>query len=292
MFAQLPSLSSFRAFEAAARLRSFKEAAAELYVTPTAISHQIRQLEAQLGTLLFERKTRAVELTQEGEALLVATHNALKQLQSGVDNIRRRAGTITVSTTSAFASLWLVPRLERFRQQYPDLDVVLKTGESKEDVEHDRRFDVAIRYGHCPVSDPQSILLLKETLCYVASPSYCEQVKTAANATIFTTRWKNADLPVVEPSLESFTPDTAASVKIRYFDQENHTVQAALASQGVAFISTLLIQQPMSEAWLIPHPAFASLQKAGLEYYAVIPDRHRQTAAVQQFVTWLRQMLT
>lgn len=292
MFARLPSLNSFRAFEAAARLRSFKDAAAELYVTPTAISHQIRQLEAQMGTQLFERKTRSVVLTREGEELLLCTHQALKQLQSGVNNIRRQASTITVSTTSAFASLWLVPRLERFRQQYPDLDVVLKTGESKEDVEHDRRFDVAIRYGHCPASDPQSILLTKETLCCVASPSYCEQVKTAANATVFTTRWQNTHLPAIEPSLESLTPAAAASVSIRYFDQENHAVQAALASQGVAFISTLLVQQPLNEAWLIPHPAFASLQKTGLEYYAVIPSRHKQTAAVQQFVTWLQQTLT
>ncbi|MEI8593036.1 LysR substrate-binding domain-containing protein [Photobacterium sp. Hal280] len=292
MFAHLPSLNSFRAFEAAARLRSFKDAATELYVTPTAISHQIRQLEAQMDTQLFERQTRSVVLTREGEELLLYTHRALKQLQSGVNHIRRQASTITVSTTSAFASLWLVPRLEAFRQQHPDLDVVLKTGESKEDIEHDKRFDVAIRYGHCPVSDPQSVLLIKETLSYLASPSYCEQVKTAANATIFTTRWQNAGLPAIEPSLESLTPAAAASVNIRYFDQESHTVQAALAGQGIALISTLLVQQPLSEGWLIPHPAFASSQKTGLEYYAVIPGRHRQTAAIQQFVTWLQQTLT
>ncbi|UIP29739.1 LysR substrate-binding domain-containing protein [Photobacterium sp. TLY01] len=292
MFARLPSLNSFRAFEAAARLRSFKAAAAELYVTPTAISHQIRQLEAQMGTLLFERKTRSVALTQEGEALLAVTHQALKQLQSGVDSIRRQASTITVSTTSAFASLWLVPRLEDFRQQHPALDVVLKTSESKENIEHDRRFDVAIRYGHCPASDPQSVLLYRETLCCVASASYCEQTQSAENAIIYTTRWQNTDLPSVEPLLNSLPSPAAASVKLRYFDQETHTVQAALASQGAAFVSTLLIQQPLREKWLIPHPALASLQQSGLEYYAVIPDRHRQTAAVQQFVVWLRQMLT
>nr|BFE91835.1 hypothetical protein GCM10020185_23710 [Pseudomonas brassicacearum subsp. brassicacearum] len=115
MFANLP-LNALRAFEAAARLLSFKAAAAELSVTPTAVSHQIRSLETWLGLVLFERLPRQVRLTDGGQRLFHSLHGALLEVAQSVDTLRpqRSNSHLTLSTTAAFAALWLVPRLGRF----------------------------------------------------------------------------------------------------------------------------------------------------------------------------------
>ena len=116
MFGRLPSLSSLRTFEAAARLKSFKAAAQELNVSPTAVSHQVRALEDRLQLSLFERRTRAVALTREGEQLAAAAYKALSVLQDTVDDLSGQASRLGVGTTSAFAALWLVRHLQDFHQ--------------------------------------------------------------------------------------------------------------------------------------------------------------------------------
>ena len=115
MFASLP-LTALRAFESASRLLSFKAAAEELSVTPTAVSHQIRSLETWLGVSLFERLPRQVRLTDCGERLFHSLHGALLEVAQSVDTLRpqRSGASLTISTTAAFAALWLVPRLGRF----------------------------------------------------------------------------------------------------------------------------------------------------------------------------------
>lgn len=126
MFASLP-LTALRAFESASRLLSFKAAAEELSVTPTAISHQVRALEDWLGVALFERLPRQVRLTEGGERLFRSLHGALLEVAQSVDTLRpqRSGSSLTLSTTAAFAALWLVPRLGRFgagRPAHADID--------------------------------------------------------------------------------------------------------------------------------------------------------------------------
>src|SRR5919109_5589800 len=108
----LPPLAGLRAFEAAARLLSFKRAAAELHVTPTAISHQVRQLEEAIGTRLFERRVRQVVLTAEGHVLLPVLRDGFDAFARTIDGLTRKRGrtTVTLSATPAFAAKWLVPR--------------------------------------------------------------------------------------------------------------------------------------------------------------------------------------
>ena len=112
MFAMLP-VNALRTFESAARLRSFKLAAAELTVTPTAISHQIKALEQQLGFALFERVPRGVRLTPKGETLFAGVHGALLDVAATLEGLRPQpsTGSLCVSVTHSFAALWLVPRL-------------------------------------------------------------------------------------------------------------------------------------------------------------------------------------
>ena len=122
---RLPPLNALRAFEAAARHLSLRKAAAELHVTPAAISHQIKSLELALGMPVFKRLPQHVELTSAGEALLPRLTEAFEQMAEAVAAVRRlqHSGQVTVGAPPALASKWLAPRLHRFTALYPDIDI-------------------------------------------------------------------------------------------------------------------------------------------------------------------------
>jgi LysR family glycine cleavage system transcriptional activator len=124
---RLPPLNALRAFEAAARHMSFKKAADELAVTPTAISHQIKGLEAYLGIALFRRLTRALELTAEGKAMLPGVQEGLARFASAVESTRqlRHGGRLNMSAPPTFAARWLVPRLQAFTSAHPEVELHL-----------------------------------------------------------------------------------------------------------------------------------------------------------------------
>lgn len=147
MFANLP-VTALRTFESAARLRSFKLAAAELAVTPTAVSHQVKALEQRVGVALFERAPRGVRLTERGASLFAGVHGALLDIAQTLDALRPApdAGALTISTTHSFAALWLVPRLGRFHQAYPQYQLRLDANARPVDLLQDASVDVAIRY--------------------------------------------------------------------------------------------------------------------------------------------------
>ena len=151
---RLPSLAGLRAFEAAARHLSFKPAAEELHVTPTAISHQVRQLEAALGAPLFERRTRQVVLTPEGHVLLPVLSAGFDSFARTIEGLTRRSrrAVVTLSATPAFAAKWLVPRLAPFRKQRPDIDLRLLATLEVVDVKSGVA-DLALRYGRGPYPD-------------------------------------------------------------------------------------------------------------------------------------------
>lgn len=122
---RLPPLNSLRAFEAAARHLSLRKAAAELHVTPAAISHQIKSLEQSLGVPVFKRLPQHIELTAAGEALLPRLSAAFEQMSEAVISVQRlqHSGKVTVAAPPALASKWLAPRLHRFTALYPDIDL-------------------------------------------------------------------------------------------------------------------------------------------------------------------------
>lgn len=126
---RLPPLNSLRAFEAAARHLSFKNAAQELSVTPAAVSHQIKALEAYLGLPLFRRLTRALELTAEGRAMLPKLQEGFECLAAAIERTRRHeaGGILTVCAPPSFAARWLMPRLQRFTASRPDIELRLST---------------------------------------------------------------------------------------------------------------------------------------------------------------------
>jgi LysR family glycine cleavage system transcriptional activator len=287
MFTHLPPLNSIRVLEAAARLKSFKAAADELNVTPTAISHQIRMLEERLGTLLFERKTRAIELTEEGEKLAQASYQALKQLSTVLEGISDTQTTLTLSTTSSFAAMWLIPKLEKFYELNPHIQVIVKTGEQLDDLEKDRRIDLAIRYGQFKGEEANKIELVNETLGLYATPEYLKSHPRINDACLIETKWENTNLPVI--SWDQYLDKQHKPANIRQFDQEHHVIQATLAGQGVALVSSLLVQTALQQGWLTEYDK--KHRPSGLAYYMIIPPHSKRSRKVAIFRNWLADEL-
>ena len=148
MNGHLPPLSALRAFEATARLRSFGKAAGELNVTPAAISHQIHALEEDLGIRLFHRLNRSIELTASARVLLPGLSDAFAEIHASVRRLRAHndTGTLTVTASPSIAAKWLVLRLHRFQERYPEIDVRISTTDDVVDLTRGD-FDLAIRYG-------------------------------------------------------------------------------------------------------------------------------------------------
>src|SRR5262245_55208658 len=173
----LPPLTTLAAFEAAARHQSFKEAAQELSVTPGAVSHQIKALEAELGAPLFRRGHRTVELTQDGDALFQALASSFAKVSQCLQTIRaRRSGdVVTIGATSAVAALWLSPSVIRFWRKFPNINV--------NQVVQDRllrstsELDLFIRYGPQQDSSFEEIELYRDQLVPVASPALADTFK-------------------------------------------------------------------------------------------------------------------
>lgn len=164
-------LNALRAFEAAARCRSFQAAAGQLFVTPAAVSHQVKHLEAYLGVKLFHRGHRAVELTAEGQALAASLSELFGQLDLALDRATAPAAAdLRVSTMESFAAKWLAPRLHRFHRDCPDLKVRIETGNEHADFVRDG-IDVAIRYGPGGYTGVSSERLMDAPVFPVCAPS-------------------------------------------------------------------------------------------------------------------------
>src|SRR3954447_25168204 len=172
MTARLPSLNGLRAFEAAARHLSFTVAASELNVTQTAISHQIRRLEEELGIRLFVRQNRALTLTPEARDYLPGVRAAFNDLRLATDRLLRKDdGKLrTVSTLASLAAKWLLPRLTDFQEHHPGIDVRITTSTSLVDFQRDN-VDAAIRYGRGQWAGLRADWLMADELFPVCSPS-------------------------------------------------------------------------------------------------------------------------
>ncbi|MCW9397764.1 transcriptional regulator GcvA [Klebsiella quasipneumoniae] len=176
IFDRLHPLQTLRAFEATARLSSMTLAATELHVTHGAISRQIRKLEEHLGLKLFFRLTRQIILTQEGAEYHRIVTRLLSELMMESERLRGRnpAKSLRVSTTVSFASKWLAPRLSRFRQRYPDVDIQLDVTDSNVDL-NDGQVDAAIRYGLGHYRDVSYERIFDETVTPVCSPGFLKE---------------------------------------------------------------------------------------------------------------------
>lgn len=289
MSARLPSLNGLRAFEAAARHLSFTQAAAELNVTQTAISHQIRRLEEELGLRLFVRQNRSLSLTPQAREYLPGVRAAFNDLRLATDRLLRRDDdrVLTVSTLASLAAKWLLPRLSDFQESHPGIDVRITTSTSLVDFERDK-VDAAIRYGRGQWEGVRAEWLMADELFPVCSPALL-----------------NGDKPLRSPEdlkdhvlLHASTGDdwrlwlTAAGLPTDIskkpgvtFDLVFMTVQAAIDGLGVAMGRTSYVRDDIAKGRLVVPFRIALPANAG--FYLVTPESRADAPKLAAFRRWL-----
>ncbi|WP_338868626.1 transcriptional regulator GcvA [Myxococcus stipitatus] len=284
----LPPLSALRAFEAAARHLSFKKAADELAVTPTAISHQVRQLEEWLGQQLFERHVRRVALTREGRELFPSLREGFDLMMRGIDALRAPPAqeVLTLTSTVAFTSKWLVPRVPAFRAACPGLDLRLHASDDAVDL-RSGGVDLAIRYGRGVHAGLRSEVLFQDRFAPVCSPRLgVSGLEDLGRHPLIHFEWRR---------VEEATPTWSrwfASAERKYqapsgelrFSDESHAIQAAIAGQGIALVSLVLVAEELASGALV-RPFGPELE--GFAYHLVHLDTPRHTERLGPVRQWL-----
>lgn len=287
---RLPPLASLRTFEAAARQESFKKAAAELGVTATAVSHQIRQLEAYLDVSLFERQTRRVRLTVEGRSLYPALRVALDAMADAVETVRKRPRRriATLSATVAFTAKLLVPRVATLRNLHPGWDLRLHASDDTVDLNAGDA-DAAIRYGLGHYAGMTALPLLTDRFAPVCSPRLpVYEPIDLPSAALLHFDWgpiaSTVDVPnwrswARRAGVEHLDPDSGIS-----FNDESSAIQAAIAGQGVALLSLSLVADELASGVLVQ--PFGPIME-GLKFSFVYPEGAENRPAVAVLKDWV-----
>jgi LysR family glycine cleavage system transcriptional activator len=251
----LPPLAALRAFEAAARHLSFKRAAEELHVTPTAISHQVRLLEDTLGVLLFERRTRQVLMTAEAQGLFPVLRDGFDAFARALDGIAPRPAraSVTVTATTAFTAKWLVPRVAAFHAVRPDVDLKLLATEEVVDLGAGTA-DLALRYGRVSDLDLAAEPLMVDRYAAVASPRLrLKKPGDLKSVTLLHFDWRsnNPNKPTWPRWLQSAGIKGVDGEAGLRFSDESHAIQAAIAGHGVGLLSSALIADELAAGTLV-----------------------------------------
>nr|WP_314362592.1 LysR substrate-binding domain-containing protein [uncultured Achromobacter sp.] len=293
MFSTLP-VNALRAFEAAARLRSFKLAAAELAVTPTAVSHQIKSLERQVGFPLFDRAPRSVKLTDKGARLFISVHGALLDIAQTLDALRPEpaSGALTLSTTHSFAALWLVPRLGRFHQAFPQYQLNLQTGADPVDLLQDASVDVAVRYSRRAYPALHTAATLPEWFGVYGAPGLIAQMAKARAAkaapALVTVRWRDSDL--YEQGWLAWCqaarmPAWRQPAAVHAYAEEHYALQAAIAGQGLVLASSVMVSDSVRAGTLAAYRP--QVRVPGAAYTALCAPGRERHPPVRAFLAWL-----
>ncbi|MFZ5512445.1 MAG: transcriptional regulator GcvA [Pseudomonadota bacterium] len=283
---KLPPLPALRAFESAARLLSYSRAAQELFVTHSAVSHQVKALEDHLGVTLFMRQGRQVVLTQEGQALAVAVNAALTQIAESAALLRRRASRnrLTVSVLPSFAARWLTPRIGRFIEMHPDIELNIIASKELQDFVRDG-IDVAIRFGLGRWPGVHSERLMDETMFPVASPQLNggRLPRTPADLKRYT---------LLRVELEDWTPwfrlvglDWREPRGGVVFNDSGMVLQAAMDGQGIALARRSLAIGDIQAGRLVQ--LFDRELPIERTYYFAQMDPPRPHPLIERFREWI-----
>ncbi len=284
---KLPPLASLRAFEAAARHLSFRKAADELAVTPTAISHQLRLLEATLGLPLFERHVRRVSLTPAGAQLYPVLRDGLDRFASVIAELApERRGAVTISATTLFTARRLIPALGLFREQWPQFALRLDASDDAVDLANGAA-DIAVRYGAGPFAGLVSEPLCQEHFGVVCSPSLGLRGRAdLPAATLIHSQWRRRDLQPDWRCWQALAQVPGLDVETGlHITDESHAIQAAVAGQGVIVTSLFLVEDELARGVLV-HPFGPVIE--GHHYHLVATERSMASADVQAVRQWLK----
>lgn len=300
---KLPPLGSLRAFEAAARHLSFREAADELGVTPTAISHQIRILEEICGQPLFRRRPRPLELTSAGERLFPVIRSGFDMFASAIASASPRVSQTRLRVTSpnALASRWLVPRLSNWRETYPKIpleiigtDAVLnlRAGEA----------DIAIRYARRMPLDLSGKEIFRDAFFPVCSPALLtkagRRIERAADLLDYPLihfDWMNRDRDAptwsrwlaAARSIDPDIPETNKAWDLS-FKEELHAIDAVVAGEGIAILSDIVVGRELKSGVLVKAH---DLSLPGYGFYVVHVPHHPEQLSIEAFSAWLRGVI-
>ena len=295
MAASLPPLNALRAFEAAGRHLSLSRAAEELHVTPAAVSHQIKALEAYLGVALFRRKNRALLLTDAGQACLPGLREGFAQLAGAVESARNQVADrpLTVSVAPSFGAKWLVPRLDQFAAAHPGIDVRLDASTRLADPLRED-IDLCIRYGPGDYPGLHVECLMAEVVGPVCSPALLEgpdALRTPADLC------HQVLLHVDAPGGDDSVPDWAMwlaaagvtgcdATRGPRFTMASMAVQVAVAGQGVALAGRALVADDIAAGRLVS--PFELNFPTRFCYYVVCSPAAVDQPRIVAFREWLR----
>ena len=293
MARSLPPLNALRAFESAGRHLSFTKAAAELNVTPAAISHQVKTLEELLEVPLFRRLTRALRLTDAGQAALPTLSLGFDKLAQGVEQMHAHceSGMLTISVSPSFGAMWLVPRLEHFRSRHPDIEIRIDGTDRLVDLARDNA-DVALRYGPGGYNGVRIDRLFSLVNTPVCSPALLSgehplgQPDDLRHHTLLHVDWKDAEpswrMWLLAAGLHDIDPTRGPQ-----FSMENMAVQAALDGHGVALIGDILVADNLAAGRLV-RPFDSSLSTPlTFSYYLLSAKDSAEQPKIAAFRDWL-----
>ncbi|WP_219216220.1 LysR substrate-binding domain-containing protein [Variovorax boronicumulans] len=292
------SAGHLRAFEAVARHLNFRAAAEEMALTQSAVSRQIQTMEEEVGVALFLRHTRAVELTGAGAQLLLAVQQSLPRIDGAVRQIRQSAGrkSVSLTTFASFASMWLIPRLEAFQRDNPEIDIRIDASDTAVDLDV-ADVDMALRYAPPENMPREAIRLFGETLTPVASPWLIKSrppIKSPADLAGFTlieagdAHRSHLEWLTWRRWFEENGQSRAQPKRWLYFNYAYQMVQAALTGQGVVLARSSLIAESLANGDLVEVLPQHRLDSP-MAYWLMVGPRNALRPEITAFCDWLQQ---
>jgi len=289
------AIGPLRAFEAVARRLAFGAAAEELHLSQPAVSRQIRGLEDELGTPLFVRGTRHVELTTAGAALLRAVAPLMDRLDATVHQIRseRTRRHVSLTTFASMASLWLIPRLAGFQADQPEIDIRISATDALADLD-DPEIDLALRYTHPRQAPPGSLPLFGELLTPVAAPALLQRqpLRHAADLARHTLLEEDdhragAEYLSWRHWLKLHAPPRQEPRGWLYLNYTYQQIQAALSGQGIALARWALVAELLARGELVEPFGAAGRVRSPWVYWLVRWPGRQERPELQAFEDWL-----
>jgi len=284
-------ISAIRAFEAAARTGSFRDAANELHLTPSAISHAIRKLESTMSTTLFERGTRSVRLTPAGENLMRHAGAAFDNLRRGIEEVAGRGPQLLrVHSAPSFAAQWLAPRLGRFIAAEPKLEVRLAASAEYARFSNDD-FDLDIVYGQPRGEGVEIVPLGQETITPLCTPEIAKRIRKPKD--LFNQVLIRSEVKQVQWhqwfAANGLEPPAIHGMR---FDRSFLAIAMASSGLGVTLESTLLAEGEIKTGRLIAPLAGRSIDIRYVGHHLVFPRASRQRHPVRAFAEWIAAELS
>jgi DNA-binding transcriptional LysR family regulator len=291
----LPALDLLVGFESAARHLSFTKAGEELFLTQSAVSRQIKELEGQLGVPLFERRHRALALTEAGQQFYASAAQVLATMRSATERLRSHSGRkrpLSVTTTNSFAALWLIPRLAGFTRDHPGVDVRIMAETRVQDLERDG-LDIAIRHGPASLAGANAVRLMGERVFPVCSPKLLKKIPLEKPSDLSRHVLLQYDDPDGRhPWLHWKTwleveriADLKAAGTLTFSGYEQ-IIPAAVAGHGVALGRSPLVKDLTASGELVA--PFKSTADPARAYFAIVSKTAGSRPEAADFVAWLK----